>query len=153
MGRRQLADAQKMEFEADKTEPIRLHKSFRLWHLFVLTLATAVWFATLRFSQNLAIASGVSFVPGTLCFVMAAIFLNRRVAKLSAGRKAFMLTLMSFACFVTYVLSIGPAIAIVEATNSGEDVIRIFYGPVIWLHDHTFLHSFLEWYSELWGWR
>lgn len=52
-----------------------------------------------------------------------------------------------------YVLSIGPAAALVSRNNNGRgaDVLTKVYAPVIWLHDHTVLKKPLEAYVELWG--
>lgn len=54
---------------------------------------------------------------------------------------------------VLYVLSIGPAAALVSRTNNGRDagVLTKIYAPVIWLHDHTILKKPLEAYVKLWG--
>ena len=52
-----------------------------------------------------------------------------------------------------YVLSIGPVVALVEKTGVGGEEARVFYAPVIWLHDNTPLEKPLEAYAELWGWR
>jgi hypothetical protein len=52
-----------------------------------------------------------------------------------------------------YVLSIGPAAALVSRANNGRNAasLRKIYAPVIWLHDHTVLKKPLEAYVELWG--
>jgi hypothetical protein len=54
---------------------------------------------------------------------------------------------------IGYVLSIGPVVAIAERNKVGEETVKIFYTPVIWLHDHTVLEKPLEWYAQLWGWH
>ena len=53
---------------------------------------------------------------------------------------------------VLYVLSIGPVVALVEATGVGREASKVFYAPVIWLHHNTPLKEPLEAYGELWGW-
>ncbi len=50
-----------------------------------------------------------------------------------------------------YVLSIGPAVMILNHTGgAGQDLAQIFYYPIIWLHENTPLSVPLEWYIELW---
>jgi hypothetical protein len=52
-----------------------------------------------------------------------------------------------------YVLSIGPAVPILEATGPNyqiEEAARMFYFPVIWLHENTPLEEPLEQYVEFW---
>ena len=61
--------------------------------------------------------------------------------------------LLSIVWFGVYVLSIGPALAIVFATESGEALAITFYDPVVWLYENTILQTPLQWYSRLWGWR
>jgi hypothetical protein len=51
---------------------------------------------------------------------------------------------------VLYVLSLGPAVMIVDRTGMGEDFAKIFYYPLIWLHENTPLAGPLEWYVSLW---
>jgi hypothetical protein len=60
---------------------------------------------------------------------------------------------MFFLAPVLYVLSIGPVVALVEKTGVGEDAAKVFYLPVVWLHDHTPLEKPLEKWGELWGWH
>ena len=38
---------------------------------------------------------------------------------------------------VLYVLSAGPAVAIVDRTGRGEDALEVGYAPLDWLHRHT----------------
>ena len=51
-----------------------------------------------------------------------------------------------------YILSIGPVGAARNHVNLdiSVDELRSFYGPVIWLHDNTFLKQPLEWYADAW---
>ncbi len=51
---------------------------------------------------------------------------------------------------VLYVLSIGPAAALVS-NRAALTILPKVYAPVIWLHDHTFLEKPLEWYVGLFG--
>lgn len=57
------------------------------------------------------------------------------------------------AFLLLYMLSIGPANAIIEGTGQGMEAGRIIYAPIIWLHDHTPLKTPIEKYVELWSWR
>ena len=50
-----------------------------------------------------------------------------------------------------YFLSVGPAMAIVDATKPvGAAFLDLFYAPLVWLHQHTFLEFPIEWYVGLW---
>ena len=51
---------------------------------------------------------------------------------------------------VLYVLSLGPAVALVPPTGNGADAARVFYTPLIWLRENTPLRKPLEWDVELW---
>ena len=54
---------------------------------------------------------------------------------------------------VLYVLSIGPAVLILEATGPNhelEEAARVFYLPLIWLHENTPLRKPLDAYVEFW---
>jgi hypothetical protein len=51
---------------------------------------------------------------------------------------------------VLYVLSVGPAAYVIERTRSGQEAGRLFYAPLIWLHDNTPLRGPLEWYVRSW---
>lgn len=53
-----------------------------------------------------------------------------------------------------YVLSIGPVGYLAQQFSlppSMKGPFLAFYGPVIWLHDHTSLKGPIERYSEWWG--
>jgi hypothetical protein len=50
-----------------------------------------------------------------------------------------------------YVLSIGPVALCAKKTSTDPQTLRVFYRPVIWLHDHTPLEKPLELYINLWG--
>lgn len=52
---------------------------------------------------------------------------------------------------VFYVLSIGPVAALVQGNEDATARVRVFYAPLIWLHDNTPLKTPLEKYVELWG--
>lgn len=54
---------------------------------------------------------------------------------------------------ILYVLSIGPVVAVLKKTGTGEEAVLVFYAPVIWLHENTPLKEPLEKYGELWGWH
>jgi len=51
---------------------------------------------------------------------------------------------------VLYVLSIGPALWIVESTGSGRGAAEVVFMPLTWLHEHTPLRAPLDWYMDLW---
>ena len=53
---------------------------------------------------------------------------------------------------VLYVLSVGPAavIAVRADSHAVYKAIEVFYAPLIWLHDHTFLKHPLEKYTDFW---
>ena len=72
-----------------------------------------------------------------------------------AGR----LTAVAGGLAVLYVLSIGPVGAVAKKWSTGStdkqknDVyrdLRLFYRPVIWMHDNTILKKPLYWYVDLW---
>ena len=69
------------------------------------------------------------------------------------GSGAAVALLIAILLPILYVLSIGPVVALVEKTGVGDEAARVFYAPVIWLHDNTPLEKPLEAYAELWGWR
>ena len=52
---------------------------------------------------------------------------------------------------VLYVLSIGPVAWSYEQMGWTPGMMRAFYLPVVWLHEHTFLKEPLEWYLRLFG--
>lgn len=52
---------------------------------------------------------------------------------------------------ILYVLSIGPVVFILLKMKTTMGPLEIFYAPVIWLHDHTFLTEPLENYVRWWG--
>ena len=73
---------------------------------------------------------------------------------LSSGEPKLILLVLAIP--VLYVLSIGPAVPLLEATSNdrvAEAVFETVYSPVIWLHGHTFLKQPLETYAALWGWH
>lgn len=49
-----------------------------------------------------------------------------------------------------YVLSLGPAVMIIDHTGCGEDFAEVVYYPLIWLHENTPLRASLDWYVGLW---
>lgn len=57
---------------------------------------------------------------------------------------------------VLYLLSVGPVAAIMEKTNGFGGMIPrgfmiIFYWPIIWLYENTFMRHPIEVYLGLWG--
>jgi hypothetical protein len=52
-----------------------------------------------------------------------------------------------------YVLSIAPVAKVLDTLGVSTKTGKIFYAPVIWLHDETPLREPLEWYMEAWGVR
>lgn len=56
-----------------------------------------------------------------------------------------------FVAVLLYVLSVGPAVLLSIKTGDGGRSIRIFYAPVIWLHENTPLKKPIEAYLFLWG--
>ncbi len=52
-----------------------------------------------------------------------------------------------------YVLSIAPVAKVLDTLGVSTKTGKIFYAPVIWLHDETPLREPLEWYMEAWGQR
>lgn len=51
---------------------------------------------------------------------------------------------------VLYVLSLGPAVAIVRRTGMGVDVATVVYAPLEWLYENTPLREPLGAYVEFW---
>ena len=71
---------------------------------------------------------------------------DRMTARITAGVAGLVLFLP-----VVYVLSIGPVARIVRAGGGPPPAwIEMFYAPLIWLHEYTFLRAPMEWYVELW---
>ncbi|MFG0333962.1 MAG: hypothetical protein ACF8TS_11420 [Maioricimonas sp. JB049] len=54
---------------------------------------------------------------------------------------------------VLYVLSIGPVVCVAEKAGIDPKPLRMFYAPVVWLHDQTPLREPLETWGKLWGWN
>jgi hypothetical protein len=52
-----------------------------------------------------------------------------------------------------YVLSIAPVAKVMDKLGVSNRPAKVFYAPVIWLHDETPLREPLEWYMEAWGVR
>jgi hypothetical protein len=52
-----------------------------------------------------------------------------------------------------YVLSVGPAGAVVKKKPQFAPIARAFYMPSVWLHERTPLRSPLDAYARLWGWQ
>jgi hypothetical protein len=60
---------------------------------------------------------------------------------------------VTFACFVLYPLSIGPAYWIHEHTGCGYAFVTIFYAPITWFGFEVCPYSvggLLFWYLSLW---
>ena len=57
---------------------------------------------------------------------------------------------------ILYVLSVGPAVMLVETTGTENElgpILEVFYFPVVWLHENTPLRGPLDAYVKLWeGW-
>ena len=53
---------------------------------------------------------------------------------------------------VLYVLSLGPAVLLVDTTNSDELMAAfvVVYYPLLWLHANTWLRKPLDAYVDLW---
>lgn len=50
-----------------------------------------------------------------------------------------------------YVLSLGPAVMLLERGRVDAEFWNWFYGPLRWLYDQAeFIQPFLDWYVELW---
>lgn len=58
---------------------------------------------------------------------------------------------------VLYFASIGPMILLCDShrprgrCDSIEPALRVFYAPIIWLHEETPLEGVVDWYVDLWG--
>ena len=56
-----------------------------------------------------------------------------------------------------YFASIGPMIWLCDSRHarhrcgSVEPALRVFYAPIIWLHEETPLEGVVDWYVDLWG--
>jgi hypothetical protein len=66
------------------------------------------------------------------------------------GRGAWLVVLGGVLLPLLYTLSVGPAAYMQRRTGGGGGWERIFYAPLIWLHDNTPLEKPLEWYTGQW---
>lgn len=55
------------------------------------------------------------------------------------------------ALLVFYVLSVGPAVMMVEKTGVGGEVGEVAYAPLKWLRDNTPLEKPLDAYVDFWA--
>ena len=130
---------------------------FSLRSILVLTFAVAVWLSACRMVPHIAIFLLGAVLAAVTTYGLIRLKRKVRGCKLRRlDRLAFCvlwtLTLLSWAFF--YVISIGPVIAVAE--KAGIDPggpLKLFYGPVVWLHEYTPLAKPLEAYAAAWGWR
>lgn len=130
---------------------------FSLRSMLVLTFAVAVWLSLCRIVPHIAV-----FVLGIILAAGSTYALRRLKTKVRGcrlrrlDRIAFAvlwtLTLLSWAYF--YVVSIGPVIAVAQSAGIPPGgPLRIFYLPVISLHEYTPLAKPMEAYANAWGWH
>ena len=128
---------------------------FSLRSILVLTFAVAVWLSICRIVPHIAV-----FLLGIILAAGATHLLVRLKKKVRGCRLRrldrlalavlWTLTLLSWAFF--YVVSIGPVVAVAHQPGTNEPL-KLFYAPVIWLHEHTPLAKPLDAYSDAWGWH
>jgi hypothetical protein len=68
-----------------------------------------------------------------------------------AGSWAVVAIVLVLTLPLIYAASVGPVARLAKELKVEEEPVRIFYGPLIWLHDHTLLKEPLEQYGRLWG--
>ena len=71
----------------------------------------------------------------------------------STGSTGFIIACAAIVIPLLYVLSIGPVAMVCEKTNIPHEIeqgFELFYAPLIWLHDHTFLQDPLKEYVMWW---
>ena len=111
---------------------------FSLRSILVLTFAVAVWLSVCRMVPQVAV-----FLLGVILAAVTTYSLIRLKKKVRGcrlrrlDRFAFAvlwtLTLVSWAFF--YVVSIGPVVAVAQKVGVDGELLKLFYRPVIWLHD------------------
>ena len=67
-----------------------------------------------------------------------------------AGSIGFIITCAAVILPILYVLSIGPAIVMIQKNPSLIEVYNFIYTPVSWLHQNTPLQTPLENYIKWW---
>lgn len=129
---------------------------FSLRSMLVLTFAVAVWLSLCRMVPHIAV-----FVLGIILAAGATYALRRlkrqvrgcRLRRLDRRALVVLWTLTLFSWAFFYVVSIGPVVAVAQEVEIDGIPLKLFYAPVIWLHEYTPLEKPLEAYSRLWGWR
>jgi len=130
---------------------------FGLRSIFVLTFGFAVWLSICRMVPHIAVfLLGIILAAGA---TYALVRLKRKVRGCRLrrlDRLAFAVlwtsTLLSWAFF--YVVSIGPVVAVAQKAGIHPGgPLKLFYAPVIWLHDLTPLKEPIEAYANAWGWH
>jgi hypothetical protein len=51
---------------------------------------------------------------------------------------------------VLYVLSVGPALTVVNRSRTGKETFLVVYAPVVWLYENTPLQGPLDSYIDFW---
>ncbi len=72
-------------------------------------------------------------------------------SKSKSHRGYLMVIAIAITLPLLYVLSFGPAIAVVQKHPKCVPAFQEFYLPVIWLEEHTALRRPLDFYCRFWG--
>ena len=76
---------------------------------------------------------------------------NKSCASRSSGSAALALIVAALlAAPMLYLLSVGPAVWLVNQQYFHESTFESLYAPLVWLHENTLAEKPLEWYVELW---
>ncbi len=137
--------------EKGQTPQAQQPAQFSLGTLMIVTLAVGFWFA------------GLQYIPGVAIFASSLVLCSMATRLIGhSDRKSlgWLRRIAHLSCAVLcwsylYIVSIGPVVALHEMYQGdlGRVLIELFYTPVIWLHDHTFLELPLERYGDSWGWH
>ena len=117
---------------------------FSLSAVFLLMLIAAAFSALYRVAPQLDV-----FAAGIAVAAWSALNLMRRRIR---PRKRSRLAQCGFAVswFAGYVVSVGPAIALVNRFVWTTAIFEKLYWPLAWLHLNTPARRTLEWYAEFW---
>ena len=117
---------------------------FSLSAIFLLMLIAAALSALYRVAPQLDVfAAGIAVAAWSVLNLMRR---RTRPRKLSRAAKFG----LALSCFAGYVVSIGPAIMLVNRFVWVGAILEKLYWPLAWLHVNTPARRPLEWYAEFW---
>ncbi len=117
---------------------------FSLSSVFLLMLIAAALSALYRVAPQLGV-----FAAGTAVAAWSAWNLMRRRTRPRKRSRAAKIGL-ALSCFAGYVVSVGPAIVLINRFVWTTAIFEKLYWPLAWLHGNTPARRPLDWYAEFW---